>query len=273
MPAFDFHIARPLLLLIAMAFLSGCASTAERTPGDPLEPMNRGIHAFNDGLDRAILKPTAKAYVKVTPDWLQTGVDNFFNNLFYPTTIVNQLLQGKIRLAGQDTLRLVLNTIWGLGGVIDVATPNNLPIHDEDFGQTLGWWGVPPGPYLVIPLLGPANIRDAPSRVADSFLQPFYWYDSGNERWFSLALQTVNRRARLLPLDATLDGVYDQYAFIRDAFTQRRQFVVYDGNPPEEPLDEFDEFDEFDESEFEGPAPEDVGPGESGASDPVRQKP
>jgi phospholipid-binding lipoprotein MlaA len=253
MPSLALSPARSVLLLVLAACLGGCASTAERTPCDPLEPMNRGIYAFNDGLDRAILKPTAKAYVKVTPDWMQTGIQNFFNNLFYPTTIVNQLLQGKIKLAGQDTLRMVLNTIWGLGGVIDVATPNNLPLHDEDFGQTLGWWGVPTGPYLVIPLLGPANVRDTPSRVADSFLQPFYWYDSGNERWFSLILQTVDRRARLLPLDATLEGVYDPYSFVREAFTQRRQFKVYDGNPPEEALDEFEDL------EFEDPEPDTPG--------------
>lgn len=251
--------AKRMLLVASLLLAGGCASVEERTPGDPLEPMNRSIHAFNDGIDRAILKPTAKAYVKITPSWMQTGVENFFNNLFYPTTIVNQLLQGKFRLAAQDTGRLILNTIWGLGGVLDVATPNNLPIHDEDFGQTLGWWGVPPGPYLVIPLLGPANIRDAPSRFADSFVQPFQWYDSGNERWFSLALYTVHRRARLLPLDATLDGVYDQYAFIRDAFTQRRQFVVYDGNPPEEPMEEFDDF-EFDDDDFETEDADDLEP-------------
>ena len=252
------HNVRPLLLVAIALLASGCASVEERTPGDPLEPMNRGIHAFNDSLDKAILKPTAKAYVKVTPDWMQTGVENFFNNLFYPTTIANQLLQGKFKLAAQDTGRLVLNTIWGFGGIIDVATPNNLPIHDEDFGQTLGWWGVPPGPYLVIPLLGPANIRDAYSRVADTFLQPFQWYDAGNERWFSLALNLVHRRSRLLPLDATLDGVYDQYAFIRDAFTQRLQFVVYDGNPPEEPMEEFEDF-EFDDEDFESEALDDSG--------------
>jgi phospholipid-binding lipoprotein MlaA len=219
--------------------MTGCATTAERTPGDPLEPLNRGVHAFNDGVDRAVLKPAARIYADYTPAWFRTGVGNFFTNLFYPTTIVNQALQGKFVEAGQDTLRLVLNTIWGLGGLIDVATQNGLPVHEEDLGQTLGWWGVPPGPYLVLPLLGPATLRDTPTRVADSFLQPFYWYDAGNERWLSLALDTLDKRAQLLPLDATLEGVFDQYAFVRNAYLQRRQFKVFDGNPPEEPLEDF----------------------------------
>jgi len=231
----------PRIVLTALigAGMAGCATTAERTPGDPLEPLNRGVHAFNDGVDRAVLKPAARIYADYTPAWFRTGVGNFFTNLFYPTTIVNQALQGKFVEAGQDTLRLVLNTIWGLGGLIDVATQNGLPVHEEDLGQTLGWWGVPPGPYLVLPLLGPATLRDTPTRVADSFLQPFYWYDAGNERWLSLALDTLDKRAQLLPLDATLEGVFDQYAFIRNAYLQRRQFKVFDGNPPEEPLEDF----------------------------------
>jgi phospholipid-binding lipoprotein MlaA len=232
-------LVRVVLCALIGAAASGCATTAERTPGDPLEPLNRGVHAFNDGVDRAVLKPAARVYADYTPEWFRTGVGNFFTNLFYPTTIVNQALQGKFVEAGQDTLRLVLNTIWGLGGLIDVATQNGLPVHEEDLGQTLGWWGVPPGPYLVLPLLGPATLRDTPTRVADSFLQPFYWYDAGNERWFSLALDTLDKRAQLLPLDATLEGVFDQYAFIRNAYLQRRQFKVFDGNPPEEPLEDF----------------------------------
>jgi phospholipid-binding lipoprotein MlaA len=229
---------RAAALTLVLVLAAGCASTGEHTRGDPWEPMNRGVHAFNDGVDRVALKPAAKVYVEYTPDWFRTGVSNFFTNLFYPVTIGNQVLQGKFVAAGQDVLRLALNTIWGLGGVIDVATMNGLPMHDEDLGQTLGWWGVPSGPYLVLPLLGPATLRDAPSRVADNFLQPFYWYNAGNERWASLVLNTLDKRAQLLPLDSTLEGVFDQYAFIRDAYLQRRQFKVYDGNPPEQALDD-----------------------------------
>jgi phospholipid-binding lipoprotein MlaA len=218
--------------------LGGCATTGERHPSDPFEPANRGVYAFNDGLDRAVLRPTARTYVEITPSWVRTGVGNFFTNLGYPGTIVNQLLQGKFVKAGQDTLRFVLNTTLGLAGFLDPASDANLPIHDEDLGQTLGRWGVPPGPFLMLPLFGPSTLRDLPSKVVDRFLEPFYWYDFGNERWFALALDLVDTRARLLPLDATLARTFDPYAFIRSAYFQRRLYQVWDGNVPEEMLDE-----------------------------------
>lgn len=234
----------PALIAFVALASAGCATTGERTRSDPIEGFNRGAHKFNDALDRGVLKPTAKAYVKVMPEWFRTGVGNFFTNLKGPGTIVNQLLQGKFREAGQDTGRFVLNLTFGLGGVIDVATMNELPQHDEDFGQTLGKWGVPPGPYLVLPFLGPSTVRDGPSRVADGFLEPLYWYDNDEARWGSLALSFIDDRARLLPLDDTLAETYDPYAFIRDAYLQRRQYLVYDGEPPEEPLEEFEDFEE-----------------------------
>jgi phospholipid-binding lipoprotein MlaA len=245
---------RCLLALISCGVLAlaGCATSGERTRSDPIEPFNRGVYKFNDALDRGVLKPTAKAYVKATPDWFRTGVGNFFMNLKAPGTVVNQLLQGKFREAGQDTARFLLNTTFGLGGVIDVASMNDLPQHDEDFGQTLGKWGVPPGAYLMLPFFGPATARDGPSKIVDTFSEPLYWYDSGNERWFSLALSILDDRARLLPLDDTLAETYDPYAFIRDAYLQRRQYLVYDGEPPEEPLEEFEELE--DESGGDAPA-------------------
>ena len=229
--------------LAACVLLGGCASTEHRVASDPLEPMNRGIFKFNDGLDRAALKPAAKAYVKITPNWLRTGVGNFFTNLSGPTTIVNQVLQGKIVAAGQDTLRLLINTTLGWGGVLDVASGARLPMHEEDLGQTLGRWGVPPGPYLMLPLVGPATVRDAPARIADEFSRPLHWYNRDNLRWSSLALSLLDTRARLLPLDKTLEETYDRYAFLRDAYLQRRQYQVYDGNPPEEPFEEDPEAD------------------------------
>jgi phospholipid-binding lipoprotein MlaA len=234
----------PALIAFVALACAGCATTGERTPSDPFEGFNRGAHKFNDAIDRAVLKPTAKAYVKVMPNWFRTGVGNFFMNLKGPGTIINQLLQGKLREAGQDTGRFLLNLTFGLGGVIDVATMNELPQHDEDLGQTLGKWGVPPGPYLVIPLLGPATVRDGPSRIVDTFLEPLYWYDNDEVRWGSLVLSLIDDRARLLPLDDTLAETYDPYAFIRDAYLQRRQYLVYDGEPPEEPLEEFEDYEE-----------------------------
>jgi len=225
-------------LAATILLLGGCASSEHRVKSDPWEPMNRGIYRFNDAVDRTALKPVAKAYVKVTPKPVRTGVGNFFTNLSTPTTIVNSLLQGKFVGAGQDTLRFLINTTLGWGGVLDVASGANLPMHNEDSGQTLGRWGVPAGPYLVLPFLGPASLRDAPARVADDFTRPLRWYNSDATRWGSLALSILDTRARFLPLEETLKQTYDPYAFIRDAYLQQRQFQVYDGSPPEEPMDE-----------------------------------
>jgi len=231
--------------------LAGCATTtAERDPGDPWEPANRKVYAFNQGVDKATLRPVAKAYAASLPQGARTSVTNFFNNLGAPTTIVNQLLQGKLVQAGQDTLRFALNTTLGIGGLFDPASDAGLPRHNEDLGQTLGRWGVPPGPYLMLPLLGPSHLRDLPSVVVDRFLEPFYWYNYGNERWFSLGLSLVDKRSRLLPLDATLERAYDPYGFIRQAYSQRRLFQVYDGNIPEKflPKDEDVPLEEDDEA-------------------------
>jgi phospholipid-binding lipoprotein MlaA len=224
-------------LAVAALMLAGCASAEHRVQSDPFEPMNRGIFRFNDAVDRAALRPAAKAYVNVTPGWFRTGVGNFFTNLSGPRTIINQVLQGKLVPAGQDTLRFLINTTLGWGGVLDVATGANLPQHDEDSGQTLGRWGVPPGPYLVLPFLGPATVRDAPARIADDFTRPLRWFGSDTARWGSLALNTLDTRASLLPLDESLRQAYDPYAFMRDAFLQHRRFLVYDGNPPDEPIE------------------------------------
>jgi phospholipid-binding lipoprotein MlaA len=234
--------------------LAGCATTGERNAADPFESANRKVYAFNDGVDRYTLKPTAKAYEKAVPKLVRTSVTNFFTNLDYPITIVNQLLQGKLKAAGQDTLRFAMNTTLGIGGLFDPASDANLPRHDEDFGQTLGKWGVPAGPYVMLPLLGPSHLRDVPSHVFNRFVEPFYWYDYGSERWISLGLSLVDKRARLLPLEPTLARTYDPYGFIRDAYTQRRLFQVYDGDIPESmlPKDE-DAGEEFDE---ETPAPD-----------------
>jgi phospholipid-binding lipoprotein MlaA len=223
-----------------LCLLAGCATTGARNPADPWEGANRKVYAFNDAVDKATLKPVAKAYEASLPKWMRTSFSNFFANLDTPITVVNQLLQGKLKAAGQDTLRFTLNTTLGIGGFFDPASDAGLPRHDEDLGQTLGKWGVPAGPYVMLPLLGPSHVRDLPSQVFDRFLEPFYWYDYGNERWFSLALSLVDKRARLLPLDATLQRTYDPYGFIRDAYSQRRLFQVYDGDVPEELLPQDD---------------------------------
>lgn len=232
------RLATGLALLAVAAFLGGCATTqADGTPRprnpDPFENVNRGVFRFNDTLDRYALRPAAIVYRDYTPKLVQTGVGNFFDNLGSPTTIINQFLQGKFKEGTQDTARFLLNTTLGWGGVIDVASGGtNLPKHNEDSGQTLGWWGVPPGPYLVLPFLGPATLRDAPARVADDFTQPFRWYSAGSERWISLGLSFLDKRVQYLPLDETLARTYDPYVFVRDAYLQRRLYLVFDGNPP-----------------------------------------
>jgi len=248
-------LARAMLLsLLGSIALGGCATTsganasaakadeaAEPSPAknpDPIENFNRGVYKFNDAIDRHALRPVAVAYRDHTPSWLQKGVGNFFTNLFYPTTIANQLLQGKFKEGGQDIARFVINTTLGWGGVFDVASGAELPIHDEDSGQTLGRWGVPPGPYLMLPLLGPATLRDAPARIADDFTQPFRWYDAGSERYFSLAVYLVDKRAGLLQLDRLVNEAYDPYTFVRDAYLQRREYAVRDGDVPEEALED-----------------------------------
>jgi phospholipid-binding lipoprotein MlaA len=202
--------------------------------------MNRGIYKFNDGLDRAVVKPTAKAYKKVTPQWLRTSFGNIFANLEYPSTMVNQLLQGKPKLFLQDTCRFVTNTVFGIGGIFDVADRIGLPANDEDFGQTLAHWGVPSGPYLVLPFFGPSNVRDGPSRAADFFLGAQHYLEIPWEtEWAMRLLEAVDDRAALLSTDATLDSAYDKYGVMRDAWIQRREYLIFDGAPPDEEIEEF----------------------------------
>lgn len=233
-------LLRTVLLCVACAALAGCATIDKRSPSpaDPWEPMNRQFHAFNEAIDRAALRPVAKTYSQYTPRWFQRGVGNFFTNLQQPTTIVHQVLQGKPGKAASDLSRFAVNTIFGLGGVLDLATWDGIPLHKEDLGQTLGVWGVPKGPFLMVPLLGPATVRDLPSRVADQYTRPLNWYNIGDTRYFALALDLVDTRARLLPLDAALERTYDRYAFIRDAYLQRVEYMVRDGNVPEEVLED-----------------------------------
>lgn len=231
--------------VIAVLLMSvGCAATPGRTHGDdPWEGLNRGVYKFNDTLDRAALKPVAKGYQKITPHWFRSGVGNFFANLTYVSTIVNQFLQGKGKLGLQDTGRFLLNSTVGIAGLLDVATPLGLPANDEDFGQTLAVWGVGSGPYVTMPFFGPSSLRDAPSRVADYFLGPLVYLDVPWEaEWGLRGLDIVHSRSELLSLDPTLQRAFDPYAFMRDAWVQRREYVIHDGNPPPDPpLETLDE--------------------------------
>lgn len=222
-------------LSLALA-LSACATTRPATarpdPRDPLEAINRVTFAFNDAVDRAIVRPVARGYRKVAPQAVETGVTNFFHNAKYPIVVVNDLLQAKFRPAGRDSLRFLLNTTLGLAGLFDPATPAGLERNDEDFGQTLGSWGVPPGAYIMVPLLGPYTIRDGIGSLTDDFTEPRHYLEDDSTRWGLWAGEKLDRRARLLDGDVVLDRTGDKYAFVRSAYLQRREYLVRDGDVP-----------------------------------------
>lgn len=205
-------------------------------PKDPLQAYNRVMFAFNERADQYALKPVAKAYRFITPKPVQFVVGNFFSNLGDLWTGFNNLLQGKGKAAASDTARFFVNSTLGFLGFADVATEMGLEKHNEDLGQTLGWWGVPSGPYFVIPLLGPSTIRDATSRLVDVYGQPYMWQD-GHEalKWSLWAVDKVHTRASLLDAEGALnDAALDKYTLMRDGWLARRRNQVYDGDPPEE---------------------------------------
>ncbi|MEJ0087714.1 MAG: VacJ family lipoprotein [Pseudomonadota bacterium] len=243
-----------LSILIAGLLLTGCATlpSGKPDPRDPFERFNRSSFAFNDALDRAITKPAAKAYKKVTPRIVRTGVSNALSNLNTVSTIINDVLQGKMRQAGQDSGRFLLNSTLGLGGLFDPASAAGLENNDEDFGQTLGKWGVKPGPYLMLPFLGPTNVRDGLARIPDQYTYPVNYLEDDSTRYIIRAVDFLDLRAGLLDLDAQLDRSYDRYAFVRNAWMQRREFLVKDGNVD----DQSAELEEGMEEDPAAPAPE-----------------
>jgi phospholipid-binding lipoprotein MlaA len=249
--------ARAALGVIAILSMSACVTlppNSQRVPQDPWESWNRGVYRVNDKLDRAIVKPVTKTYVRVVPSPIRTGIHNFFANLNTPTVMVNDALQGKLLAAGNDLGRFLLNTTVGIGGILDPATPAGLALNDEDFGQTLGHWGVHPGPFLELPILGPSDVRDASSKVVDTYTNPRQYIRNVYVKYGIYLPYLLDARASLLPLDETLKNVYDPYAFIRDAYLQRRAYLVSDGKvTQEEPL--VDPGDEAPDSKTPLPTP------------------
>jgi phospholipid-binding lipoprotein MlaA len=224
------------LLSLCLLLLCGCATLppgSKRDPRDPWERFNRASYKFNDAIDRGVVKPVAKGYTHL-PQPMQTGVHNFFDNLDYPVTIVNDLLQGQIVPFFSDIGRFLFNSTVGLGGLFDPATAAGMQKNDRDFGQTLGKWGVPPGPYVLVPVFGPYTVRDGIGAVTvDYYANP----RSYTTFWLNTSLwlvRGVDRRARLLPLDATIQSAYDPYAFIRNAYLQNRDFKVHGEKSPSE---------------------------------------
>jgi len=216
---------------VSLVLLGGCASTGN--PRDPLEPINRGIYHFNDGVDKVLIKPAAEFYRWALPEFMRTGVSNFFSNLNDVIVALNSLLQGKLAQAGSDAARLIVNTTVGLLGLFDVATEMGLEKHNEDFGQTLGYWGIGDGPYLVLPLLGPSSARDTVGWVGDYYSWPVTYVDDDGTRYFLIGMRFVSARADLLEASRILEtAALDPYEFVRDAYLQRRRNLVYDGKPP-----------------------------------------
>lgn len=218
-----------------LVLATGCATGPNANPADPLEPLNRQVYRFNNALDDALLKPAATVYVKVLPSPIRTGVNNFFGNLSDVWSFANSVAQLKLQDSAQTFMRVNVNTVFGLGGILDVATDLGIDRHSEDFGQTLGRWGVPAGPYLVLPLLGPSTLRDTvalPVDVQGDLVNHIADIPVRNSMY---ALRLIDIRANLLRVGQLLeDAALDRYTFTRDAFLQRRRSEVHDGNLPDE---------------------------------------
>ncbi|MDO7597565.1 MAG: VacJ family lipoprotein [Pseudomonadota bacterium] len=228
-------------ILTGIMLLTGCA-TANRVDGvnDPLESYNRAMYSINDAVDRAVIKPVATGYDTVVPTGISQGVSNFFSNLNDITVILNDLLQLKFGQALDDTGRFALNTTVGFGGILDVATLAGHEKNNEDFGQTLGAWGVQPGPYVVLPFFGPRNFRDTFGLVGDMYTDPVSHIDDAATRNAIVATHVIDSRANNLSIKKVLDeAALDEYSYVRNAYSQHRQNLVYDGNPPKDDFDVF----------------------------------
>ncbi len=224
---------KTLLSAVAVLALSACASGPDGEIKDPIEGVNRGIFKFNDVVDTAVMKPVAKGYRAAVPQPARTGVRNFLHNLKTPQNLANNLLQGDLEGAGDTTTRFAANTIFGLGGIFDIAGKEGVKYEEEDFGQTLGVWGVGNSPYLVLPLFGPSSVRDATGMVVDSYTDPvrLYLTNTHNEGWYyaKVGVATIDKREELLDvLDDLKKNSIDYYAAVRSSYAQRREAQVRD---------------------------------------------
>ena len=234
--------------------MGGCATTGTskqevvRAEYDPMEPLNRGMYVVHDTLDRFTLRPIAIGYRAVVPSFARRGVTNFSQNLITPRSMINNFLQGKPGPGFSDLGRFIINTTLGIGGLIDVATAQGMPVYDEDFGQTLAVWGLPEGPFLFIPILGPNTLLDAVSIPVDLLSDPLIHYDNSSVRDKLYILRAIDLRARLLTAEALLEDSKDPYLTLRESYLQNRRFQIHDGDPPST-KEEDDLFDEFFEDE------------------------
>ena len=227
-----------VLAAAAVATLGGCATN---NPKDPMEPLNRAVFKFNDTVDQVALKPAATAYKRVTPSFVQTGVNNFFGNLSDIWTGLNNLMQGKGEAGMSDLTRVSLNSTFGLLGLLDIASEAGLKKHNEDFGQTLGYWGVPSGPYVMLPLLGPSTVRDTSGLPLDMAADVWRLKDPTHVRNIGAGVRVIDQRATILDASNLMEeAALDRYEFIRDGFLQRRQGQVFDGEASRKDLKEKD---------------------------------
>lgn len=236
-------VARCIAIVTLAAMLAACATPPTRTP-DPLQGFNRKMYAVNTALDKAVLRPVARGYVRVTPPAIREHLGDFFTNILLPVTIFNEVLQGRPGPALDTTARFLINSTAGLLGFFDPATRLDVPTHNTDFGITLADWGIPSGPYLVLPFIGPTTFRDVWKIPVDSYADPMWWYAQRSgipwyARYAPEAVYFVNLRAGLLPFDKTIDSAFDPYAFVRDAYLQHRVYMIYHGNPPLSAIEQF----------------------------------
>ncbi len=240
------HNPTTALLLVCALLFTGCASTRQNNASmdtvDPNEETNRKFYNFTDMVDRNVLAPVADVYIKYVPDPMQRSIGNFYDNLAYPNVILNDFLQGKVRQGFQDSMRFVVNSTIGVGGLFDMAAPMGLPQHDEDFGQTLGVWGVDTGSYLFVPLIGPSTYRDAPGIPVSVFSNLLFYAGSFASTAIVgpvTVLSIIDRRARLSGHMRVRDqAALDPYLFVREGFLQQRKHLIYDGDPPPESYDD-----------------------------------
>lgn len=248
-------LKRTALLACALS-LSACATTAvppaaERDPLDPWEPVNRQVHSFNMAADRAVVRPVARGYQKATPQPVRTGVRNFFTNLRSPVIIFNLLLQGRPGDSLEHFERFFVNSIYGIGGIFDLASKADMPAHEADLGMTFATWGWEQSRFVMLPLLGPSTLRDGVGFYGDSFINPV-WDRARQEGAFGLlGLNIIQIRAGLLPLDPQLEAAFDSYIFLRDGFLQRRQFQILGDDSGLPDYDDFldDDWDDWDHEE------------------------
>jgi len=233
-----------IVALILIAFLSTACSSIpaeQRVDSDPWESLNRPLYGFNTGFDNVLTKPIAKGYRAVLPGFARKGVSNFFRNLSTPRSAINNFLQGKPKRGISEVGRFLLNSSFGIGGLIDLASMSDMEEYREDFGQTAAVWGVPDGPFVMLPFLGPHTLRDAIMLPINIVVDPLYHYDNSSVRTKLYVVGLIDIRYRLLTADRLLEGSKDRYLTVRESYLQNREYEVYDGDPPVD--DDF--FDEF----------------------------